>query len=152
MTMQAQSRHMYSTMAPAVQFEAILRAYFEFMYLFAPILDRIAFLRSCLLIAKLGFSFEVRLVNESLDWDRDTHIVPFWEQSAFEVQFKPRRGKGCPTIVFVLAVNGQSSKRKSYPIPRERNGAEQATLIQRCQVDQTTALPRLGWAASGTDQ
>ncbi|KAI3571593.1 hypothetical protein IWW34DRAFT_895111 [Fusarium oxysporum f. sp. albedinis] len=80
--------------------EAILRAYFEFMYLFAPILDRIAFLRSCLLIAKLGFSFEVRLVNESLDWDRDTHIVPFWEQSAFEVQFKPRRGKGCPTIVF----------------------------------------------------
>lgn len=43
-----------------------------------------------LLLAKLVFSFEMKLVDQDLDWDRDTNTSTFWEKPELRVCFQKR--------------------------------------------------------------
>ncbi|KAF5576016.1 Isotrichodermin C-15 hydroxylase [Fusarium pseudocircinatum] len=50
----------------------------------------LAYTEMRLLLAKLTFSFEMKVVNEDLDWDRDTHTSTFWDKPSLMVQFRKR--------------------------------------------------------------
>ncbi|KAH6985234.1 putative cytochrome P450 [Ilyonectria destructans] len=50
----------------------------------------LAYTEMRLLLAKLVFSFEMKLVNGDLDWDRDTNTSTFWEKPDLMVQFRKR--------------------------------------------------------------
>ncbi|KAM6536120.1 hypothetical protein FALCPG4_005638 [Fusarium falciforme] len=50
----------------------------------------LAYTEMRLLLAKLTFSFEMKVVNEDLDWDRDTNTSTFWDKPSLMVQFRKR--------------------------------------------------------------
>ncbi|KAH7459247.1 hypothetical protein FOMA001_g20089 [Fusarium oxysporum f. sp. matthiolae] len=50
----------------------------------------LAYTEMRLLLAKLAFSFEMKIVNEDLDWDRDTNTSTFWDKPSLMVQFRKR--------------------------------------------------------------
>ncbi|KAM5377491.1 hypothetical protein ACJZ2D_004860 [Fusarium nematophilum] len=106
----------------------------------------LAYIEMRLLLAKLVFSFEMELVDQNLDWDRDTKTVTFWEKPDLRVQFTVGIG-GClffvvNSISFVNAKLGDSGwlQKQGFGISPVMTAGSLGPLTATIRMSKTTAM------------